>query len=68
VEPKVILDLEAGFKLAKGVKLSVGANNLLNTYPTKLKPASRVAGNLYNAYAPYGISGGYYYGRFNLEF
>jgi iron complex outermembrane receptor protein len=68
VKPKVILDLEIGAKLAKGVKLSVGANNLLNTYPSKLKPASQVAGNLYNAYAPYGISGGFYYGRFNLEF
>ncbi|MFD1103348.1 TonB-dependent receptor plug domain-containing protein [Sphingobium olei] len=68
VDPKVILDLEAGVKLTKGVKLSVGANNLLNTYPSKLKPASQVAGNLYNAYAPYGISGGFYYGRLNLEF
>jgi iron complex outermembrane receptor protein len=68
VKPKLILDLELGAKLAKGVKLSVGANNLLNTYPSKLKPASQVAGNLYNAYAPYGISGGFYYARFNLEF
>lgn len=68
VKPKVILDLEAGAKLATGVKLSIGANNLLNTYPSKLKPASRVVGNLYNAYAPYGISGGFYYLRFNLDF
>nr|WP_329603526.1 hypothetical protein [Sphingobium sp. CAP-1] len=40
----------------------------MNTYPNKLKPVNRVVGNLYNAYAPYGISGGFYYGRFNLEF
>ncbi|NWK95540.1 TonB-dependent receptor [Sphingobium lactosutens] len=66
--PKIILDLEIGYKLAQGVKLSVGANNLLNTYPDKLKPVNRAAGSLYNAYAPYGISGGFYYGRFNLEF
>ncbi|MBA4091478.1 MAG: TonB-dependent receptor [Sphingobium sp.] len=68
LKPKVILDLELGYKLAKGVKLSIGANNLLNTYPNKLKPVNRLAGSLYNAYAPYGISGGFYYGRFNLEF
>ncbi|MCI4589688.1 TonB-dependent receptor [Sphingobium sp. BYY-5] len=68
LNPKTILDLEVGYKLAKGVKLSVGANNLLNTYPNKLKPVNRTAGSLYNAYAPYGISGGFYYGRFNLEF
>jgi iron complex outermembrane receptor protein len=66
--PKTILDLELGYKLAKGVKLSIGANNLLNTYPNKLKPVNQAAGSLYNAYAPYGISGGFYYGRFNLEF
>ncbi len=68
LDPKTILDLEVGYKLAKGVKLSLGANNLLNTYPNKLKPVNRTAGSLYNAYAPYGISGGFYYGRFNLEF
>ena len=68
LSPKAILDLEIGYKLAKGVKLSIGANNLLNTYPNKLKPVNRAAGSLYNAYAPYGISGGFYYGRFNLEF
>ncbi|SEJ54612.1 iron complex outermembrane recepter protein [Sphingobium sp. AP50] len=68
LKPKTILDLELGYKLAKGVKLSIGANNLLNTYPNKLKPVNRLAGSLYNAYAPYGISGGFYYGRFNLEF
>jgi iron complex outermembrane receptor protein len=68
LKPKVIVDLELGYKLTKGVKLSIGANNLLNTYPNKIKPVNQLAGNLYNAYAPYGISGGFYYGRFNLEF
>lgn len=68
LDPKTILDLEVGYKLTKGVKLSLGANNLLNTYPNKLKAVNRTAGSLYNAYAPYGISGGFYYGRFNLEF
>ncbi|KMS58513.1 TonB-dependent receptor plug domain-containing protein [Sphingobium cupriresistens] len=68
LKPKVIVDLEIGYKLTKGVKLSVGANNLLNTYPNKLKPVNQFVGFLYNAYAPYGISGGFYYGRLNLEF
>ncbi|MET0372490.1 MAG: TonB-dependent receptor [Sphingobium sp.] len=68
VKPKVIVDLEVGYKLAKGVKLSLGANNLLNTYSSRLKPVNRTGGNVFNGYAPYGISGGFYYGRFNLEF
>lgn len=68
LKPKVIIDLELGYRLTEGVKLSVGANNLLNTYPNKLKPVNQLAGSLYNSYAPYGISGGFYYGRLNLEF
>ena len=68
LKPKVIVDLEIGYKLTKGIKLSVGANNLLNTYPNKLKPVNQFVGFLYNSYAPYGISGGFYYGRLNLEF
>jgi iron complex outermembrane receptor protein len=66
--PKTIVDLELGYRLAQGVKLSVGANNLLNSYPNRLKPVNQTVGSLYNGYAPYGISGGFYYGRFNLEF
>ena len=66
--PRTILDLELGYRLVRGVKLSVGANNLFNSYPDRLKPVNQAAGSLYNAYAPYGISGGFYYGRLNLEF
>lgn len=68
VRPKVIVDLDIGYKLNDGIKISVGANNLFNIYPTKLKPVNRVVGNLYNAYAPYGISGGFYYGKVSFNF
>ncbi|WCT73808.1 TonB-dependent receptor [Sphingomonas naphthae] len=68
VKPKVILDLELGYAVNQGVKVSVGANNLLNIYPTKLQPVNQVVGNLYNGYAPYGISGGLYYARVNFSF
>ncbi|CAN5457211.1 TonB-dependent receptor [soil metagenome] len=68
LKPKVIVDLELGYTIREGIKISVGANNLLNTYPSKLKPVNQVVGNLYNAYAPYGISGGLYYSRLNLSF
>jgi iron complex outermembrane receptor protein len=68
VKPKVIFDLEAGYELTKGMKLSIGANNLFNIYPSKLKPATQTGGNLFNAYAPYGISGGFYYTRLNMSF
>jgi len=69
IDPKVILDLELGFELRKGIKLSAGANNLLNSYPNKLPAALQGNGfSLYNQYSPYGTSGGFYYGRLSLEF
>ncbi|CAN5408548.1 TonB-dependent receptor [soil metagenome] len=68
VRPKVIMDLELGYQVMKGIKFSLGANNLFNIKPTQLNPVNQVVGNLYNGYAPYGISGGLYYGRLNLSF
>ena len=68
LKPKVIVDLEIGYKLTQGIKLSIGADNLLNIYPSKVRPVNQFVGFLYNAYAPYGISGGFYYTRLNMEF
>ncbi len=69
IDPKVIVDLDASYKLDNGIKIAAGANNLFNTYPNQL-PAS-LQGNgftLYNAYSPYGVSGGFYYARLSFAF
>lgn len=69
IDPKVIFDLDASYKLTSGIKVGVGANNMFNIYPNKL-PAS-LQGNgfsLYNAYSPYGVSGGFYYARLSFGF
>ena len=70
VAPKVLFDLELGYQLTTGIKLSAGANNLFNIYPNKLSAVNQ--GNtgfaLYNSYSPYGFSGGFYYGKINLSF
>lgn len=69
IDPKVIFDLELGYTLKKGIKLSVGANNLFNIYPNKLPYNLSSNGfAMYNSYSPYGTSGGYYYGRLNFDF
>ncbi|VWX54601.1 TonB-dependent siderophore receptor [Novosphingobium sp. 9U] len=70
IKPKVILDLELSAEVREGVKLSVGANNLLDTYPTILDPVNQGTTGfaLYNAYSPYGISGGFYYGKLSFSF
>jgi len=69
VDPKVIIDLDASYRITDAIKLSVGANNLFNIYPNQL-PAS-LQGNgftKYNAYSPYGVSGGFYYAKASFSF
>jgi len=70
IAPKVIFDLELCYALARGVKIAAGANNLFNIYPTKLSAVNQGTSGfaLYNAYSPYGISGGFYYGKLSLSF
>jgi iron complex outermembrane receptor protein len=70
ISPNVISDVEFGAKLTQGVKVSVGANNLFNVYPDKLKAVNQGTAGFayYNPFSPYGISGGYYYGKISLNF
>ena len=68
--PKIITDLELTYHLNKSVSLIVGGDNLLDVYPTPIKPGLRgtPAFAYYNQYAPYGITGGYYYTRVSAKF
>jgi iron complex outermembrane receptor protein len=70
VSPALIVDIDSTFKITDQLTFTVGANNLLNKYPDKVIPANRGATNytFYNGYSPYGISGGFYYGRINYAF
>ena len=78
VKSAFLTDLELGYQIAKPVKLSIGANNLFNHYPTKRSyeniRAAQLAGNMrayssnvYPSYSPFGINGGYYYARLNVN-
>jgi iron complex outermembrane recepter protein len=73
-----ITDLELGYELFKNIKLTVGANNLTNHYPTKVNyqairaaqlasGSSSYASNVYPSFSPYGINGGSYYGRVTIK-
>ena len=61
---KPLLDLEVGFPF-NDVTLSVGAQNLLNTYPDENPGAVGGVGNRYGQFGPFGFNGGYYYVRIN---
>jgi iron complex outermembrane recepter protein len=65
---KIVTDLTLGFKLAKQLKLSVGANNLLNIYPDKQDESGNTEAGGYWDAVQMGFSGAYYYTRLGFNF
>jgi iron complex outermembrane receptor protein len=70
-----ITDLDVGYQITKSLKVDIGANNLLNKKPPTVPVAENgeiADGNhVYDepdTFAPYGINGGYYYGKVTLSF
>ena len=71
-----ITDLEGSYAVNKTLKLSLGANNLFDQKPPNRpqNPATHTiydGSNVYDApvgFSPYGINGGYYYGRITFNF
>ena len=73
-----ITDLEVNYEVIHGVKVSLGANNLLNVYPTKQPAVYRnalyntnnqgYASSVYPGNSPFGYNGGFYYGRVTWSF
>ena len=70
LKAKAITDLELTYHVTSQVSVAVGGNNLLNVYPNPVPPGARgtPAFTYYNQYAPYGILGGFYYGRITETF
>jgi iron complex outermembrane receptor protein len=65
---KIVTDLTLGYKLSKSLKLSIGANNLLNVYPDKQdEQGNTEAGGYWDA-VQMGFSGAYYYARLGFNF
>ena len=73
-----IVDLDASYTIAHTVTLTIGANNLFNKKPptVALVPGTTNftlvnGGNVIDApltFSPYGINGGYYYGKISIKF
>ncbi|EJL34486.1 TonB-dependent siderophore receptor [Novosphingobium sp. AP12] len=63
-----IADAEIGYQLTEALDLSVGANNLFDTYPEKNGAVAFDGSGLYGGFAPFGLSGGFYYARVGLKF
>ncbi len=63
---KPTVDLEVAWPVSDAVALTLGARNILNTYPDE-NPNARRLGNLYPPSTPFGFNGGFYYTRLDYR-
>jgi iron complex outermembrane receptor protein len=67
---KTLLDVDLGLDVLRGVRLGVGANNLLNTFPDKQKVPGNINGGRFiysRRVTQFGMNGGFYYARVALS-
>lgn len=65
---KWVTDAEIGYQLTSAIDLAVGANNLFDVYPDKNGAVAWDGSGLYGGFAPFGLSGGFYYARVGFKF
>lgn len=62
--PATVVDLELRAKVGQGFSLALGADNLLDKYPSFVPPAANTTGALgFSRYSPFGFSGRFLYAR-----
>ena len=64
---KALLDLELGIPFGDNLKLSLGGENVLNTYPEVNQYGAQTVGNKYGQFSPFGFNGAYFYVRLNYS-
>jgi iron complex outermembrane receptor protein len=62
-----VADLDVGYDLSDSITVSVGANNLFDVYPDRNGLIAFDGSGAYGNFAPFGLSGGFYYGRLSLR-
>jgi len=65
---EIFVDLSATYTLSSVMKLTVGAENVLNNYPDQYTNLFALAGFKYPTYRPYEADGGRYYARLSAKF
>ena len=66
---KLIVDVNVSYHVTDHLNSTIGADNAFNVHPTIVPAADQTNGaQYYNAYSPFGISGGFYYARVDYKF
>ncbi|HEY0648789.1 TonB-dependent receptor [Phenylobacterium sp.] len=69
LDSAILVDLEARWNVVENVRLTVGADNVFDEYPTKLPPLLNSTSNTpFSNYSPFGRSGRFVYGRVSVNF
>ena len=64
---KVLFDVESSYMAASGIIMTLGVQNILNTYPDE-NPKSGNIGNQYGQFSPFGFNGAYWYAKVGYSF
>src|SRR4029079_1705686 len=68
---KTLFDVDLGYQFTKNLQLSVGADNLLNTFPDQQQKPGNISFGRFiysRAVSQFGQNGGCYYGKLELTF
>ena len=69
LQPRTLFDLEGRYTFAERYKLAIGAENVLDSYPSENPAAVNATGTAaFSNYSPFGRAGRFLYGRFSVEF
>ncbi len=67
---KALLDVDLGLDVVRGVRLGIGGNNVLNTFPDKQKVGANINSGRFiysRRVTQFGMNGGFYYARLALS-
>jgi len=64
---KAVTDVDVGYDLTENVSVALGAYNVFNVYPDKNGAIAVDGSGVYGSFAPFGLSGGYYYARLSVN-
>ena len=65
---KWITDIDVAYDVTQNLTVALGANNLFDEYPDSIGIVPWAGTYEYGMFSPYGLGGGYYYGRVSLAF